>query len=402
MGCSLNMEEIERLLRRLRINSGQFSMVQACPERKNVVYITFAPSVDLNKFIVNQSESYILKEGVRTTTMRAVGNREVSVTVFGLHPDTRDEAVVQYLNSHGTVNKKDPIVYGVYPGEPGSSLLAGKQNGARSYMMEVKRNMGTYHIIDGEKVTIKYRGQIKSCAKCHQSQFNCPGKGLAKDCSADRVLLSDHMRKHWSEINYKPNTTEMNEVDDVSDEEMVKVCGSALKKPDPVFKEPASDIKEKCTGVVIPGLKKDSDMSDLVICLKDHGLPNNYEVDDLHLKENRKSKTVTIFDLQPNVSVELIKNIHGKVFNGRSLTAYTLVEDTPNKMSSQSTRQGKVDSSESETDDDYDTSYEHNDPTNNYIFESLDTTKRKADSSPTTEPSVLSKKDRKKARKLIK
>ena len=110
-GCSLNTEEIERLLRRLRINSNQFSMVQACPERKNVIYITFAPGVDINKYVVNQSESFVLKEGIRTTTIRPVGNREVSVTVFGLHPDTRDEAVIEYLNAHGKVNKKDPIVY---------------------------------------------------------------------------------------------------------------------------------------------------------------------------------------------------------------------------------------------------------------------------------------------------
>ena len=75
-GCTLNSDEIERLLRRLRVNSSQFSLVQACPERKNVVYITFASGVDINKFITNQAESYILKEGVRTTTIRPVGKRE--------------------------------------------------------------------------------------------------------------------------------------------------------------------------------------------------------------------------------------------------------------------------------------------------------------------------------------
>ena len=53
VSCTLNTEEIERLLRRLQVNSSQFSCVQACPERKNVVYITFAPGVDLQKFIIN-------------------------------------------------------------------------------------------------------------------------------------------------------------------------------------------------------------------------------------------------------------------------------------------------------------------------------------------------------------
>ena len=62
-GCFLNNEEVEGLLRRLNIQSSQFTCVQACPERRNVVYITLSPGVDIiNKFINNNNnESYILK-----------------------------------------------------------------------------------------------------------------------------------------------------------------------------------------------------------------------------------------------------------------------------------------------------------------------------------------------------
>ena len=105
----------------------------------------------------------------------------MSVTIHGLHPDTRDEAVIQYLNAHGEVSKKDPVLYGVHPGAPGSSLLAGKHNGDRSYMVNVKQPLGTYHIIDGGKVSIRYRGQSKTCANCHQNEGTCPGKAKAKD-----------------------------------------------------------------------------------------------------------------------------------------------------------------------------------------------------------------------------
>ena len=35
-GCTLSFEEIERLLKRLKIQSHQFTSVQACPERRNV------------------------------------------------------------------------------------------------------------------------------------------------------------------------------------------------------------------------------------------------------------------------------------------------------------------------------------------------------------------------------
>ena len=198
--CSLNTEEIERLLRRLKIDSNQFTSVQACPERKNVIYITLCSGVDMNKFIVRSNESFILKPGIRTTTMKHVSKREVNVQVFGLHPDTKDQAVLRYLNAHGIVNTKVPVTYGVYPGIPGSSLLAGKRNGNRIYSMEVKKNIGNTHIIDGEKVSIKYNGQIKTCNKCHQEASMCPGKGLAKDCSAEKILLSEHMIKYWNTI----------------------------------------------------------------------------------------------------------------------------------------------------------------------------------------------------------
>ena len=82
----MNTEEIERLLKRLKVNPSQFSMIQACPERKNVVYITFNQGVDINKFLTYQTESYVLKEGIRTTTIRPVGKREVLVTVYVLNP----------------------------------------------------------------------------------------------------------------------------------------------------------------------------------------------------------------------------------------------------------------------------------------------------------------------------
>ena len=60
-----------------------------------------------------------------------------------------------------------------------------------------------------------YPGQIKTCNKCQELSSNCPGKGLARDCTADKILLSDYMTSYWKKIDFKPETTEMNEnVDD--------------------------------------------------------------------------------------------------------------------------------------------------------------------------------------------
>ena len=108
-GCSLKEEEIERLLRRLKIQANQFTSVQACPERRNVIYITLSTWVDITRFIMSSNESFVLKQGIRTTTIKPVNKRQVNVQVFGLHPDTKDDAVIRYLNAHGQVNSKQPV-----------------------------------------------------------------------------------------------------------------------------------------------------------------------------------------------------------------------------------------------------------------------------------------------------
>ena len=65
-----------------------------------------------------------------------------------------------------------------------------------------------------EKVTVRYRGQEWTCARCHQYKQNCPGAAVAKDCTADRILLSAHMRAHWQKVGYQPETDALNEVDE--------------------------------------------------------------------------------------------------------------------------------------------------------------------------------------------
>ena len=180
------------MLVRLGINGSQFEGVSACPEGKPIVLITLHKSVDIGKFLF-RNESYVVKEGARTTTIRPAGNKEVMVTVLGLHPNTKDQAVMKYLDAHGEVNKGEKVFHPVFPGAPGSSLCAGKFNGNRSYSMKVKQPIGSFHIIDGEKVTIRYPGQEWSCARCHQVKSLCPGNAIARNCWAERLFLSTHI-----------------------------------------------------------------------------------------------------------------------------------------------------------------------------------------------------------------
>ena len=324
-GCSLNSDEIEKLLRRLNIEVSQFTSVQACPERKNVVFITLANGIDANKFISSSNESFILKPGMRTTTIKHANRKEVNVQIFGLHPDTKDEAVIRYLNAHGKVDVKIPVIYGIYPGNSGS-LLAGKRNGNRTYSMEVTKNIGSTHVIDGEKVSIKYPGQVKTCNKCHQVSPICPGKGLARNCTADKVLLSEHMLEYWKTINFVPDTRDMNEVDEEVDIETVDQEIDTFVKA-----SMKNDLASRYSGVVIKGFKKDTQMELIIDVLKDSGLPLDYAQEDLQVMEKSTQITIHINDLNPETCVNIINNLHGKIKLDHRISVFSLVEETPVK-----------------------------------------------------------------------
>ena len=101
---NLTMEETEKLLKRLDILSSELVGVSACPEGRSVVLITLHSTVDVTKFLY-KNESYIIKDGVRTTTIRPEGKKEKFVKVTGLHPNTKDQAVIKYLAISGKTSR---------------------------------------------------------------------------------------------------------------------------------------------------------------------------------------------------------------------------------------------------------------------------------------------------------
>ena len=103
---NLSQVELDHLLSRLGIDSCHFLGVSCCPEGKGVVYVTLHPSVNIQRFL-NRNECFELKDGVRTGIIRPAGKKEQSVTVSGLHPNTKDQAVVKYLSAHGKVSTTD-------------------------------------------------------------------------------------------------------------------------------------------------------------------------------------------------------------------------------------------------------------------------------------------------------
>ena len=73
-------------------------------------------------------------------------------------------------------------------GASGSSLLAGKRNGNRTYYMTVKRNIGSNHVIDGEKVSIRYPGQRKTFSDEQSLARPFPGQDVASCWQLLQVL----------------------------------------------------------------------------------------------------------------------------------------------------------------------------------------------------------------------
>ena len=137
------------------------------------------------------------------------------------------------------------------------------------------------------------------------------------------------MIAYWNQIDFKPETTDMNEVDIETDEEIAKTVDEVKNKPKIV--QDTTELSNRYNGVVVKGFKKDSKLEEIVETLKEAGLPFDYDRDDFHIAERFEKLTIYIHDLKPETCIELINNLHGHEKLGRKLSIYSLVEDTPTK-----------------------------------------------------------------------
>ena len=122
----------------------------------------------------------------------------------GIHPNTRDDGVIDYLSQYGKV-VTNKVIYGVF----GDGPLKGIRNGDRLYKVEIKPsiNLGTYHVIDGNKVTARYPGQQLTCARCFGTPSTCPGRGIARKCEVEqgpRVEFVTYIKDLWNKIGHSP------------------------------------------------------------------------------------------------------------------------------------------------------------------------------------------------------
>ena len=298
--------------------------VQICPNGRGIILITLKQEINIASFCRHEVFE-VTSSGIRVVNIRPVGKRDAVVTIKGLHPSTRDEFVLAYLNKFAkSVTNK--VIHGVYADGP----LKGLKNGDRSFKLEIKPsdNIGTYHILDGHKVTLRYAGQQQTCARCHETARNCKGGAMAKRCEAAggvKVELSDYITKLWKEIGYEPEVVELAAVyDDHGDHEDAQVTEQAGGEFTPVK---AAALSCNFGGVSIRQFPKETDSGEIMEFLVSSGLPESLR-DNVHFKPRGR---VVINGLDHSICKILIEEIHTKIHFNKKLFCDGIVPLTPQK-----------------------------------------------------------------------
>ena len=329
---SFNVNHLDcvKVMRKIGIDSRpgvHVEEIQICPNGRGVILITFKKDVPLEQFC-RHDVLEVTSSGIRAVNIRPTNKKEYVIHVKNIHPNTADEGVMDYLSKFGKLVTRK-VIYGVY----GDGPLKGFRNGDRSYKVELKPNvnLGTYHVIDGQKVTIRYPGQLQTCARCYESARTCKGRGIARRCEAElgpRVDFSDYILKLWNEIGYSPENVQLgdlnDDVDENQDDQLLHQEGGRFTPP----KLPTSDT-DKFTGVSIKSFSKETDKCQIIELLLASGLQAE-NMNDVEVKPNG---TVFVKNINGSLCSILINNLHNQRHLGRKLFCNGIVPLTPEKVS---------------------------------------------------------------------
>ena len=282
-------------------------------------------AVSLDRFC--REEVFRVTGGVKTGLIKPMEKKNVAVTIRGLNLNTPDSMVMEYISKFGeVVNKK--VVYDTDKEGP----FAGLKNGDRKYLIDFTngRNMGTFHLIDGMNVTVRYAGQRRTCGRCHETSVNCPGDGWAKACeekNGPRVTLREHMTNLWSAIGFKPSEFKL-QYDEGGEllEKVVEIKESGQFTPPHKSKPKECQDKDKFVGVTIKNLPKDIPEREVTLFLEGQGLDIAHP--GVNIIKNFKSTKVDITDLDAKLCNTMIENIHERVFFTRKVYCRGVLEVT--------------------------------------------------------------------------
>ena len=116
------------------------------------------------------------------------------MVVMGLDFLVEDNIMFDYVKKFGGKIVSEMVIYGKDKQGPFRGML----NGERKYLIDMSEavcGMGTYHYIGNNKVKILYRGNSKTCGRCHEEANRYPGRGIANKCDNERTPLDVHMRR---------------------------------------------------------------------------------------------------------------------------------------------------------------------------------------------------------------
>ena len=320
-GFAVSHEDCARLMRKIGLDQRpgmHVECVHICPSGRGVIWITLKEKVNIEQFC-RYDVMMVTESGIRATMIKPAMKKEVVINIKGIHPNTRDSTVLDYLSKFGKI-VTTRVAHGTYNDSP----LAGLKNGDRSFKVEVKtgENIGSYHYLDGQKISLRYAGQQQTCGRCHEVPRNCTGGGIARKCDAEggaKVEFSDHILALWKRIGYTPANSDIAvELEPERDE--------VVNSFTPV-KVPTGD-QDKYAGVSIRQFPKDTDQGLVMEFLCRSGLPEDKK-DTAVFKSNG---VVTINDLDNNTSKVLIEAIHGNFEFGRRLYCNGVITLTPQKQ----------------------------------------------------------------------
>ena len=328
----VNHEECAKLLRKLGIDTrpgAQIEEIQICPNGRGLILITLKKDVAIGNFC-NYDVIEVTQSGVRAIIAKPVNKREVVINIRNIHPNTKDEMVIDYLNNFGKVTTSK-VVYGIY----GDGPLKGIRNGDRAYKVELKPsiNIGTYHVLDGQKVTLKYSGQLQTCGRCHQNSRQCPGKGIARKCEAEngvRLDFSEYILSLWKEIGYSPENVQIDDEDEHSEEENITVIDQQDGGSFSPSKQNNQEKHGEFSGISIKAFAKEVEQCQVIDILLKSGLPKE-SLDNVIMKPNG---CVTVMSLDNNICRTLIDAMHNKIIFGKKIFCNGIVALTPEKKAS--------------------------------------------------------------------
>ena len=173
-------------------------------------------------------------------------------------------------------------------------------------------------------MSVRYGGQEWTCARCHQLKKDCPGLAVARNCAAERVLLSVHMGEHWDKIDYKPENTALNEVDEDTDPD-IQV---GIKEKETVVVVPDSTLTSKYSSVIIRWFRSETSVDSILEVLSLQGVAGITEED---VTMNAKSGSVTVENLKPEDCLILVGKMNKKRFLSRNIFVTSVVSASPSK-----------------------------------------------------------------------